>query len=236
MHSVTASYEFRSRQLPAAIRSIVPGVSFFIFNSSDDGGLLFAYAPIRPLRVAFQSGAQLDLYVEPNTQRLVEPFAPAGIEIAAGRYDYLRYRAMVKTDQSAVLAATLTAETGEFYDGELTTYVVSGRIAPTRHLELSVDVEMNEIRNLGIGSRDDSAGLYAITTRFAPNPRLQLSGSYQWGESTDASVWNLRLAWEYRPLSHLYIVYNKNANRDTGPLDAMVQEQWIAKLTCLFNL
>lgn len=235
MHSLSASYELRSRRLPAAVRSIVPGVSFFVFNSSDDGELLFSYAPIRPLRVAFQSGAQVDLYIEPNRQRLVEPFAPAGIEVAPGRYDYVRYRGVVKTDQSAWLAATLTAETGEFFDGRLTTYVLSGRIAPTRHFELSFDMEMNEIDDLGSASRDDSASLYGISGRIAPNPRLQLSGSYQWDVSTDASVWNLRLSWEFRPLSYLYIVYNKNTSG--GPYAVAAREQqWIAKLTYLFDL
>ena len=236
MNNLTASYDFRSEKLPGIIRSLNPGASAFLFRSADDGDLLFAFAPIRPFRLRFQSGAQIDVSVEPNWQRLDQPFSPAGIEIAPGKYYYTRYLMSAKTDQSTKYSARLSIETGDYFDGSLTSYSVSGRIAPLPQIELSADLQINQIRGLGIVSEDENTRLYRINARFALNPRLQLSGLYQWDSLTNRSGWNFRLSWEYRPLSYFYLVYNKNGREEVGCATRFTQDQLIAKLTYLFEL
>ena len=236
MNNLTASYDFRSEKLPGIIRSFNPGASAWLFRSADDGDLLFAFAPIRPFRLRFQSGAQIDVVIEPNWQRLERPFSPVGIEIAPGKYDYTRYRMSAKTDQSTRYSAKLSIETGDYFDGSLTSYSVSGRIAPLPQVELSADLQINQIRDLGIASEDENTRLYRINARFALNPRLQLSGLYQWDSLTDRSGWNFRLSWEYRPLSYIYLVYNKNESQELGRATRFTQDQIIAKLTYLFEL
>jgi hypothetical protein len=236
MNNLTASYDFRSEKLPSVIRSFNPGASAWLFRSADDGDLLFAFAPIRPFRLRFQSGAQIDVVIEPNWQRLEQPFSPAGIEIAPGKYNYTRYRMSAKTDQSTKYSARLSIETGDYYDGSLTSYSVSGRIAPLPQIELSADLQINQIRDLGIASEDENTRLYRINARFALNPRLQLSGLYQWDSLTNRSGWNLRLSWEYRPLSYFYLVYNKNEIQELGRDTRFTQDQIIAKWTYLFEL
>ena len=236
MHSPAISFDIRSRRLPNAIRSFNPGVEAYIFNDSDDGDLLFGYAPIRPLRLNFQNGARISAFIEPNRQRLEEPFFPVGIEIAPGDYDYTRYRLDLESDQSATLAGEVEIETGDYFDGELTTYSLSGRYAPTPRLELSADVEFNRIRRLGVAGRDENTRLYGLNLRLALSPQLQFSTFYQQNSVNETSNWNVRLAWEYRPLSYLYVVYNRNRidllerpSRETG-------EQIIAKFTYLFEV
>lgn len=236
MHSVTASYDFRSDRLPASLRSVTPGVSAFVFQSSDDGDLLFAYAPLRPIRLRFQSGAQIDVHLEPNWQQLDEPFFPLGIEIAQGRYDYMRYRVSAKTDQSARLAASVGIETGQYFDGELTTYSAAVRAVPWPHLELSADVEVNQIRGLGVAAQSKTTSLYGVDTRLALNPRLQMGVLYQHDDAADRSAWNLRLSWEYLPLSYFYLVYSKHEGSGASTAGRAVEDQIIAKLTFLFEL
>ena len=236
MHSPAINFDIRSERLPGAIRSFNPGAEAYIFRDSDDGDLLFGYAPIRPLRLNFQNGAQISAIVEPNWQRLEDPFLPVGIEIAPGDYDYTRYRLDLESDQSAMLAGEVEIETGDYFDGELTTYTLSGRYAPTPHLEVSADVELNRIRGLGIASRDKNTRLYGLNLRMALSPQLQFSTFYQRNSVNETDSWNVRLAWEYRPLSYLYVVYNRNEIdsfdrpfRETG-------EQFIAKFTYLFEV
>ncbi len=236
MHSPAISFDIRSDWLPAAIRSFNPGVEAYIFQSSDDGDLLFGYAPVRPFRVHFQNGAQIGAFVEPNWQRLDEPFFPVGIEIAPGDYDYTRYRVEIESDQSAFLAGGVEVETGDYFDGELTTYTLSARYAPSPYLEATADVELNRIRDLGVQRSDVDTELYGLNLRVALSPQLQFSTFYQRNTANDTSTWNARLAWEYRPLSYLYVVYNRNeaerldsAFRETG-------EQIIAKFTYLFEV
>lgn len=236
MHSLAASYDVRSAELPAAIRSFSPGASAFIFESSDDGDLLFAYAPIRPLRLNFQNDAQVDLHLEPNWQQLDEPFFPVGIEIAPGRYEYTRYRVNARTDQSARVAGSVSIETGGYFDGELTTYSTSMRVAPSPHLELSTDIEVNETRGLGAEAGDTRTALYGIEARIALNPRLQLRGFYQWDDSVDGSVWNIRFSWEYLPLCYVHIVYTRNDGPGADRDGRMIVDRLLAKLTYLFDI
>ncbi len=236
MNSLLTSFDFRSTKLPTSIRSFSPGASVFAFRSSDDGDLLFAYAPIRPFRLRYHSGAQIDFVFEPNQQRLEEPFFPAGIEIAPGKYDYTRYRASARTDQSASLAGDVSVESGDYFDGKLTSYSVSARFAPRPQIELSADVQVNQLEDLGVAAEDKTTRLYRVNARLALNPRLQVTGFFQWDSLADRNTWNLRLAWEYRPLSYVYFVYNKNDREGLDPADRFSQDQIIVKATYLFEI
>lgn len=231
MHSPAVSFDLRPDWLPGAIRNLNPGVEAYIFQDSEDGDLLFGYMPIRPMRVYFQNGAQIGLFVEPNWQRLEEPFFPTGIEIAPGDYDYTRYRLSTATDRSSALSASFDVEVGKYFDGELTNYSASLRYAPLPHVELTADMDINEIRDLGVRNEDDTTRLYGVSLKLALNPRVLLTTFYQQNSVGNRTVWNARLAWEYRPLSYLYVVYNSDdSDRFPGGI-----EQVIAKFTYLFE-
>ena len=236
MHSPAASLDLRPETLPASIRSFNPGAEAYVFQSSDDGELLFAYAPIRPLRFFFQDGAQIGLTVEPNWQRLEEPFFPAGIEVAPGRYDYTRYRLNWDSDQSASLGARLSVETGNYFDGELTSYSASARYAPFPELEVSADVDINRIRGLGVAQVDDETRVLGLSVRIAPSPQLQFRVLYQQNSVGDRDNWNARLSWEYRPLSFIYLVYNRNEIAGLSVTERPKTEQVILKMTYLFEV
>ena len=236
MHSPAVNLDLRPEWLPESVRSFNPGFEAYIFQSSDNGDTLFGYTNIRPLSVQFQTGAEAHLFVEPNWQRLEEPFFPIGIEIAPGSYDYTRYGFDVESDQSAALGGELRVESGKYFDGDLTAYSVEGRFAPSPHFEVSLDFEFNQIRNLGVDSVDEDTRLYGINLLWAPNPQLQFSTFYQWNSVNDRGVWNARMSWEYRPLSYLYLVYNEDEIGDDNPFAARSREQFIAKLTYLFEV
>ncbi len=236
MHSPAVSFDIRSERLPGWVRSFNPSVRAFIFQSADDGDLLFGYAPLEPIRVRFQNGGQIGAVVEPNWQRLADPFSPVGIEIAPGDYDYTRYRLEVESDQSASLAASLEVETGDYFDGELSTYTLSARYAPSPYLEATADVEFNRIRDLGILRRNADTELYGLNLRMAISPQLQFTAFYQRNTANDTSTWNARLSWEYRPLSYLYVVYNRNEAERLDRMFRETGEQIIAKFTYLFEV
>lgn len=235
MHSPAVSFDLRFDWLPDSIRSFNPGIEAYVFESADDGDLLFGYAPIRPLRLHFQNGAQVSFFVEPNWQRLEESFFPAGIEIAPGDYDYTRYRLSMSSDQSATLSASFAVESGDYFDGELTTYSVSGRFAPLPQIEITADYDVNRIRALGVERQDETTQLVGLGLRLAVSPRFRFSAFYQQNSLGDQSIWNARLSWEYRPLSYLYVVYNRSDDSISASTERSA-DQLIAKLTYLFEV
>lgn len=236
MHSPAISLDLRPDWLPGKVRSFNPGLEAYIFQSSDDGDLLFGYAPIRPIRVDFQDGSRIAVFVEPNWQRLDEPFSPTGVEVAAGDYDYTRYSFEWQSDQSARLAAELSLESGDYYDGELTTYSFSARYAPFPELELIADVDVNRFQNLGITRVTDETHVGSLNLRIAPNPQLRFSVLYQHNSVGSRDSWNARLSWEYRPLSYIYLVFNRNELSTAIPGDHASTAQVILKLTHPFEI
>ena len=162
-----------------------------------------------------------------------EGASSAGIEdVAAGDYDYTRYSISASSDRSARLSGSASLEAGDYFDGELTTVSLSARFAPTPRLEVSADIDINRIRSLGIEAQNETTEVFGLELKAALNPRLQFSTYYQENSVGDASAWNTRLAWEFRPLSFLYIVYNRN----DSDRQASSGDQLIAKVTYLFDM
>ncbi len=236
MTSPAISFDLRPKWLPKFIRSFQPESYAYIFNSSDNGNLLFGYWGINPFEFIFQDGTYIDFTIEPNWQRLDAPFSPVGIQIAPGFYDYIRYIFQLRSDLSAKIGGSLRAEVGDYFDGTLNTYTLSGRLAPIPHFELQVDYELNEYKNLGIENRSDETHLLGVNARLALNPRVQLIGFYQWNSSVDRSVWNVRFSWEYRPLSFIYLVFNSNQIDSLNPENRLLQQQYLGKITFLKQL
>ena len=235
MHSPAVLWDLRGGWLPESIRSFNPGISVYSFNSSDGGDLKFGYASIQPLRFEFHSGAAVGVTVEPNWQRITDRFAPAGIEIETGDYEYTRYRTYANSDRSRTLSGELSYETGGYFDGRLQTYTLGGRYAPSPRFELTADYELNRISGLGPLGQARTTRLIGIGSRFAFNPRLQLSGFLQHNSLLSNEILNARLSWEFRPLSYLYVVYNSSAN-DEDLFPDYTQQQLLIKFTYLLEL
>jgi len=94
---------------------------------------------------------------------------------------------------------------------------------------LTVDYEYNDLDKVGIEAQDLSTHLITLGSRFALNPRVQLSAFYQYNSFDEQGRWNIRASWEYQPLSFLYLVFN-DAQIDN--LDEPIHnQQLISKLT-----
>ena len=90
---------------------------------------------------------------------------------------------------------------------------------------------------MGVNQTTKTVDLWAVEGRFAANPRLQLIGFYQRNTETKANNYNIRLSWEYQPLSFIYIVFNKREFQSATKLDARSQEDHlIAKISYLRQL
>jgi hypothetical protein len=70
---------------------------------------------------------------------------------------------------------------------------------------------------------------------LAPSPRLELAAIWQYNTAVEASSLNLRLSWEFRPLSFVYVVYNDQTSLDEVVNQAPARRQLILKGTWLWQ-
>lgn len=235
--NVGAYRMFRPAWKPKSVRQVDPGAYLNMYHRTSDGAFQQAEVEIFPLYVVGVAGWVASAFVVPTWQRLDEGFAPLGINVAAGRYAYTRYRLNFSSDESRKLSYQLFNEFGSYYSGRLRTHTASVRYSPVPQASFSIDYTRNIATGLGIERISRTSELITPQVRLAVNPRLQLIGFFQKNTNVNRDVWNVRLAWEFQPLSFLYIVYNSNTqqqlqNNGLRP-DLSRAEQVISKLTYL---
>jgi len=229
--------QVRPRWKPAGVRQFDPGLAVNIYHRVSDGAFQQAELSMFPVYIVGVKGWIASALVVPTWQRLDEGFAPLGIPVGAGRYYYTRYLINFSSDASRKFSYRLVNEFGGYYDGQLRSHVASVRYSPVPQASFTLDYTRNIASGLGVEKQSRTTELITPSVRLAVNPRLQLIGFYQKNTAVQRDVWNVRLAWEFQPLSFLYIVYNSNAqqqlqNNGLRP-DLNRAEQVIGKLTYL---
>lgn len=240
LSSPAITYKWRPHWRPRFVRQINPGVSALIYHRHSDWVFREGFINFRIVDIDFQNGGRMFCSVIPNWQNLFRPFFPIGIEIAQGRYDFLRYRFGYRSDFSRRLATEFSYTAGSYFDGRLGAFIYNLRISPGPHIACIMSYEYNQIRKLGVEQADRDTHLAGIDLRLALNPRLQLISFYQYNTSINRSVLNARLVWEYQPLSFLYLVINENRFDSIDPEHSLTvrahHEQVIFKMTWLRQL
>ncbi|MEM0940088.1 MAG: hypothetical protein AAF600_08015 [Bacteroidota bacterium] len=156
----------------------------------------------------FTDGSFLEYAIFPIWQNINFNFAPLGVPIPQDNYYYTRHEINFNTDQSAKLSVFGSVNWGSFYNGKRTTLEGGIRFAPIPHTTFTLDYEYNDLNSLGEIEEDEETHLTTIGSRFALNPRLQLSAFYQYNTFDEQGRWNIRASWEYQPLSFVYLVFN----------------------------
>jgi len=197
----------RAKWLPKWVRNFEPGAFFELYHKASTGYLQEAQYNLNPIWLTFQNGGNVGLFVNPTYQRLDDgDYRPLDLAIVSNRYRYVRYSVMFGTDPSKKVSFQLNGETGGYYNGKLNYVRASLILAPIPHAAFTFNAEANEFRN--VGGYTGTIALYSLESRMAVNPRLQLISFIQRNTYTDKNALNIRLAWEFQPLSFLYIVYN----------------------------
>ena len=230
-HNPGGYYIWRPKKLDW-IRRWDPG--FFVtynHDASDPSSFQQANLYIFPVYLWFKDNSFLEVSLFPTWQNINFDFAPLGIRIAQDDYYYTRYLIRYNTDRSKKWSLGGSYNFGDFYNGTRNTLSLSGRLAPLPHMALTVDYEYNDIRDVGELNEDLKTHLTTIGSRFALNPRIQLSAFYQYNSFDQQGRWNVRGSWEYQPLSFIYLVFN-DANIDDFE-SPFRERQLVSKLTLI---
>lgn len=238
--------DLRPQWKPDFVRRFRPGFISYIYHRLSDGQFQEAWLSLTPLSVEFQNGAEISIQILPNWQELdasdVAFFRPLGVELAPGKYHYLRHSAEVKSDLSRRYSGAVKLIVGDFFNGTLTNLELSARLAPSPRMALSAAYEYNRATGLGIKEEEKVSHLFGPELRLALNPRLQFNAFYQYNTVAEQANWNVRFGYEFRPLSYLYLVFNDNryfvstSTRRADPEHFATQQQAIIKLTYLRQL
>jgi hypothetical protein len=161
-----------------------------------------------PVNWRFRSGDRVELNLNPEGERLIEPFEVADdVIIAPGSYHWRRYRAEVATAQKRRLYVQLTGWFGGFYDGNLTQFEWEGAWNPTA----LVTIEFSGEHNAGsLSSGDFTQTLIGSRLRINVSPDLSIAGYVQYDTDSDSVGINTRLRWTFTPVADLFVVYNHN--------------------------
>ena len=205
------NWYYRGRLLPFKkyIRAFEPGFLPEFYHQASTGKLIERQLPLFPVWLNFQNGGYFGYSVNPTFQQLIEPFDPLGILIATGKYNYFRQQIWFSTDPSRILNALGQVDWGTFFNGRLFSADVTVQFAPSPHFSLATRFNRNRFREVGVQPTNATIDLVSLEGRFALNPRLQLIGFYQQNTENKAKNYNIRLVWEYEPLSYIYLVLNK---------------------------
>ena len=230
-HNPGGYYIWRPKNIPW-IRRYDPGAFFNYYHDFDDPGK-FQQANIYlfPVYIFFTDGSFLQYAIFPTWQNIDFDFSLLDVPITQDDYYYTRHQVNFNTDQSAKVSVSGSVNWGRFYNGQRTTLEGGLRFAPIPHAALTVDYEYNNLTGFGVEQQDLETHLTTIGSRFALNPRIQLSAFYQYNTFDEQGRWNVRASWEYQPLSFIYLVFN---DTQIDGLETPFQEQQlIGKVTFL---
>jgi hypothetical protein len=225
-------FNVRGKWLPSFVRSWGPGIYTEVYHSLKTGNIVEQRALSGPLWFDLQNGGIIGGYVEATAQNLEETFRPIGIDIKPGNYSYFRKGFLLSSDPSAKYSGSTEYGWGGFFNGTLQTFDSKFRLAPIPHVNLGLSWNWSKFENMGVARETKEVNLLILETRMAINPRLQLIGFYQKNTTDDLNSLNLRLSWEYQPLSFVYLVFN---SVNYQGLDSTQQKQrsFLAKLSFL---
>jgi hypothetical protein len=185
-------------------------------------------------RIEYQNGDNLNIDYDRSYELLEAPFRiTQSVSIPPGAYGFGQYSASYQFGQQRWVSGTLAASRGSFYTGDQTAASYRGRIAVHPQLALEPGISINWI--------DLPQGTFAtklLSTRAtAPlTPRMFISALLQYNSSTNSFSTNVRLRWEYRPGSELFVVLTEGRNTLGAGYPTLDTRGFVVKINRLFRL
>lgn len=177
--------------------------------------------------VAFADGGNLQLQYTNQFERLLEPDAIAGVQIAEGEYTFNRGTIVYRSSGARWLSGSLEVSHGGFYDGGRTSISASTSIRPDYHVSLELKAQYND---LSLGGQDFTADIYSGKLRVALSTQLFASAFVQYNSSSGEAITNVRLNLIHAPLSDVFLVFQERRSTDQNEvLDRVIT----AKITRL---
>ena len=194
------------------IQELNPYVEVDLYHDLD--GAQQSHRVVGGFDVFFQPDGELKLEFNDWADRLDRPFSPfPGRTIPVGQYQFRNAKASYTSTQRWPVYGTLTAETGEFYNG--TNNVVGGSLTwrPRYDFNIEGTFQHNDVSLPGGAFTADLAG---VRLKYSWSTTLFGSTFVQYNTQTRSMVTNARVAWRWAPLSDVFVVYTERQNTLTN--------------------
>src|SRR5215470_7612731 len=210
---------FKVRPKVEAVREL--NFEGFIFHAPDTGHVLQTQEWQNTFRIEFNNGSYSDDdIVDVFTQRLTTPFnIYKNVSIPVGEYHWTRHQLTYGSPQDRRLTVNFFERFGSYYNGHLNEARVRATYRASERLSFNFAEQWNRFR---LGTTTDpsgttvlpaSAGDFSVVfgsfqTNYSFSRFLTLSTLLQMDTANvQAASANIRLRWNYRPDSDLYVIY-----------------------------
>jgi hypothetical protein len=208
----------------------------FLFHAPDTRHVLQTQEWQNTFRVEFHNGAYSDDDIlDVFTQRLTEPFnIYKNVYIPVGVYHWTRHQITYGTAQNRRLTLRFFERFGTYYSGHLNEARVRGIYRANQRLSFDVSEQWNRFE-LPVTNGNFSVVVGGFQTNYSFSRFMTLSTLFQMDTAnTHAASANIRLRWNYRPDSDLYVIYT--AGQQFASLVAanptqFYQNRFVVKLT-----
>jgi hypothetical protein len=181
----------------------------------------------------FQNSDRFSVSYGRTYEYLPQPLRIVGLTVPVGGYDYQSGAVVMTFGRQRKVSGTIALEQGSFYGGHKTTLTITqGRFNPTPRLALEPSYVANWVDLPQGVSRTHLVGTRAT---FTMTPTMFTSALVQYNSGAKAVSANVRLRWEYRPGSELFVVYNEQRDTMTPSFPDLVNRAFIVKVNRLFR-
>ena len=163
----------------------------------------------------FESSDQVGISMVDSYEFLPAPFEPApGVVFSPGGYGFVDVEGTYLLGAQHRFSGMFTVRVGEYFDGNIRSIGFSrARLGLTPQLSIEPTVSVNWSDTPQGKFRSD---LLVSRVTYTFTPRMFFSGLVQYNSASNSISNNLRLRWEFRPGSELFVVYTED--RETDPL------------------
>ncbi len=159
-----------------------------------------------------QNSDLLTVEANDNYELLLQPFLVSdGVAIPRGGYNFRDITTTYQFGQQRRFSGSLSYQTGQFYDGTINTFSVSGaRYAILKQWSVEPTFTVSDVK---LPAGDFNTKLVRLRTDYGFHARMFLSGLMQYTTQGNLFSTNVRFRWEYKLGSELFVVYTDE--RDT---------------------
>jgi hypothetical protein len=205
-----ARYSPRPASMPA-VRQFTVEASLD-YTRTADTGQLETREQLVSFETEFADSGRFEFDVVDAHERLDEPFdISRHVSIPAGSYDWRHVEVAYTVAKQRPVNGSLMFRVGTFYGGDIKTVELSSaRIEASPQLSIEPSLSFSTV-SLPAGSF--RTAVPRVRTTYTLTPRMFVSGLVQFNSENDRLSAHVRMRWEYRPGSELFVVYSED--RDT---------------------